>query len=78
MNRDHFVVFEIASKNCILGSFVDYDGYAIYSKGFLSTFLITFMESVSRDHNTDSRDPYFSKIFYLIELGNTLFTKRKK
>ena len=35
------------------------------------------MESVSRDHNTDSRDPYFSKIFYLIELRNTLFTKGK-
>ena len=30
-NRDHSVVFEIASKNCILDSFVDYDGYSIYS-----------------------------------------------
>ena len=28
-NRDHSVVFEIASKYCILDSFVDYDGYAI-------------------------------------------------
>ena len=26
MNRDHSVVFEIASKYCILDSFVDYDG----------------------------------------------------
>ena len=25
-NRDHSVVFEIASKYCILDSFVDYDG----------------------------------------------------
>ena len=33
MNRDHSVVFEIASKYCI--SFVDYDGYSISSKGFL-------------------------------------------
>jgi len=37
MNRDHSVVFEIASKYCILDSFVEYDGYSIYSKGFLPT-----------------------------------------
>ena len=35
MNRDHYVVFEIAPKYCILDSFVDYDGYSISSKGFL-------------------------------------------
>ena len=35
MNRDHSVIFEIASKYCILNSFVDYDGYSISSKGFL-------------------------------------------
>ena len=34
-NTDHSVVFEIASKYCILASFVDYDGYSISSKGFL-------------------------------------------
>ena len=34
-NRDHSLVFEIASKYCILDSFVDYDGYSIASKGFL-------------------------------------------
>ena len=32
---DHFVIVEIASKYCILDSFVDYDGYSIASKGFL-------------------------------------------
>ena len=37
MNRDHSVVFEIASKYCILDSFADYDGYYISSKGFLPT-----------------------------------------
>ena len=37
MNRDHSVVFEIASKYCISDSFVDYEGYSISSKGFLST-----------------------------------------
>ena len=33
MNRDHSVVFEIASKYCISDSFVDYEGYFISSKG---------------------------------------------
>ena len=40
-NRDHSVVFEIASKYSILDSFVDYDGYSISSKGFLPTVLDT-------------------------------------
>ena len=35
--RDHSVIFEIASKNCILDSFVDYDGLSISSTGFLAT-----------------------------------------
>ena len=30
-NRDYSVIFEIASKYCILDSFVDYDGYSIFS-----------------------------------------------
>ena len=34
-NRNHSVVFEIASKYCISDPFVDYDGYSISSKGFL-------------------------------------------
>ena len=37
MNRDHSVVFETASKNCISDSFVDHDGYSISFKGFLPT-----------------------------------------
>ena len=36
-NRDHSVIFEIASKYCISDSLVDPDGYSISSKGFLST-----------------------------------------
>ena len=36
-NRDHSVIFEIASKYCISDSSVDYDGYSISSKGFLPT-----------------------------------------
>ena len=37
MNRDHSVIFEIASKYCISDSFVDYDGYSISSQGILPT-----------------------------------------
>ena len=37
MNREHSVVFEIASKYYISDSCVDYDGYSISSKGFLPT-----------------------------------------
>ena len=37
MNRDLSVVFEIASKYCILNSFIDHNGYSISSKGFLPT-----------------------------------------
>ena len=34
-NKDHSVVFEIASKYCISDSFVDHNGYSISSEGFL-------------------------------------------
>ena len=34
-NRDHPVIFEIASKYCISDSFVDHDGYSISSDVFL-------------------------------------------
>ena len=37
--RDHSVIFEIASKYCILDSFVDHDGYSISSEGFLPTLV---------------------------------------
>ena len=37
MNRDHSAVFETASKYYILDSFIDYNGYSISSKGFLTT-----------------------------------------
>ena len=38
-NRDHSVIFEIASKYCISESSVDHDGYSISSKGFLPTLV---------------------------------------
>ena len=42
-NRDHSVIFEIASKYCILDSIVDYDDYSIPSKGFLPTVVDTMV-----------------------------------
>ena len=42
-NRDHSVIFEIASKYYISDSFVDHDGYSISSKGFLPTVLDTMV-----------------------------------
>ena len=36
-NRDHSVIFEIASKYCISDPLVDHDGYSISSEGFLPT-----------------------------------------
>ena len=36
-NRDHCVVFEIASKYCISDSFADHNVYYIFYKGFLPT-----------------------------------------
>ena len=35
LNRDHSVIFEIASQYYISESFVDHDGYSISSEGFL-------------------------------------------
>ena len=42
-NRDHSVVFEIVSKYCISDSFVDHDGYSIFSKGLLPTVVDTMV-----------------------------------
>ena len=49
-NRDHSVVFEIASKFCISDSFVDYDGYSFSSKGFLPTVVDTMVIWVKFTH----------------------------
>ena len=42
-NRDHSVIFEIASKYCISDSLVDHDGYSISSKGFLPAVVDTMV-----------------------------------
>ena len=43
MNRDHYVVFEIASKYCISDSPVDDEGYFIPSKEFLPIVVDTMV-----------------------------------
>ena len=48
MNRDHSVIFEIASKYCILDSFVYHDGYSISSKGFLPTVVDIMVINVEK------------------------------
>ena len=39
MKRDYSVIFEIASKYSISDSFVDYEGYSIFSTVFLPTIV---------------------------------------
>ena len=51
MNRDHSVLFDIASKYCILDSFVDYDGYYISSKGFLPTVVDIMVIRIKFSHS---------------------------
>ena len=53
-NRDHSVIFEIASKYCILDSFVDYDGYSISSKGFLPAVVDIMVTWVKFTHSSPS------------------------
>ena len=52
MNRVHSVVFKIASKYCILDSFVDYDGYSISSKWFLPTVVDIMVIWVKFTHSS--------------------------
>ena len=60
-NRDHSVIFEIASKYCISDSFVDYEGYSISPKGFLPTEVVHFsplvMSNSLRPHGLQHSRP---------------------
>ena len=51
MNRDHSVIFEIASKYCILDSFIDYEDYSISSKGFLPTVVDIMISWIKFTHS---------------------------
>ena len=58
-NRDHSVIFEIASRYCILDSFVDDDGYSISSK---EEEIISTAHS-SRYNGHLSQNPFQSILF---------------
>ena len=51
-NREHSVVFEIASKYCNSDSFVDHDGYSISSEGFLPTEIDIMVIRVKFTHSS--------------------------
>ena len=51
-NRDHSVIFEVASQYCISDSFVDLDGYSISSKGFLPTVVDIMVIRVKFTHSS--------------------------
>ena len=52
MDRDHSVVFEIASKYYILDSFVYCDGYSISSKGVLPTVVDIMVIRIKFTHSS--------------------------
>ena len=51
-DRDHSVVFEIASKYCISNSFPDHDGYSISSERFLATVVDIMVIRVKFTHSS--------------------------
>ena len=51
MNRDHSVIFEIASKYCVSDSFVDYDSYSISSKEFMPILVDVMVIQVKFTHS---------------------------
>ena len=67
MNKDHSVVIEIASKYCISDSFVDCNGYAISSKGFLpiSIYIYIYIHIYTHTHtHTYTLFIFFSILVY--------------
>ena len=71
---DHSVVFEIASKYCILDSLVDHDGYSISSEGFLPAVVdIMVMPALSLAINLS-----FFPLLKLNQSNKQNFSKGKK
>ena len=50
-NRDHSVIFEIASQYYIADFLVDYESYSISSKGFLPTLVHIMVIQVKFAHS---------------------------
>ena len=67
MNRDHSVVFEIASEHCISDSFADFDGYSISSKGFLPPVVIQVYAPTSNTEEAEV-ERFYEDLQDLLEL----------
>ena len=82
MNRDHSVIFEIASKYCISDSFVDHDGYSIYSEGFLPVVVDIMKRITSRldwkKHKLELRLPGEISITSDMQMTPPLWQKVKR
>ena len=66
------VIFEAALKYCILDSFVDYEGYSIYSKEFLPTVVDIMVIRIKFNHShafqfTDSQDVNDQSSHFLLD-----------
>ena len=74
-NRDHSVVFEIASKYCISDSFVDHDGYSISSEGFLPAVVDIMVIWVKCTHSSPFQfaDPRMSTFTLAISFDHFQF-----
>ena len=51
-NRDHSVIYKIAHKYCVLGSFVNYDDYSISSVGLLPTLIHIMVIRIKLTHSS--------------------------
>ena len=51
-NRDHSVIFIIATNYCTLDSFCDYEGYSIFSQGFLPSIVDTVVIWIKFTHSS--------------------------
>ena len=62
-NRDHSVIFEIASKYCILDSFAEHEAYSISSEVFLPTVVDIMVTAMARALSVAERSSPESEVW---------------
>ena len=74
--NEHSVIFEIAPKYCIWGSFVDYEGYSISSKWFLpaAVDIMVIWIKCAHSHHFSSLIPKMSMFTLAISFDHIQFT----